>query len=469
MDLGARARHCTMVPSALCRARRILAPVSKDAYPLERMFRRMVSPFERFLGRTSAGGLVLIAATALALAAATIFGSHAVHAVWDHPVALYLGAGREVKLSLHGWINEGLMTLFFLLVGLEIKREMLVGELSSPRDALLPAAGAAGGVLVPALIYTAFNAGTPATHGWAIPTATDIAFVVGIMVLLGRRVPRGAVVFMTALAIADDLFAVLAIALFYTGALQYAYLAAAGMLLLLLVLFNRAGIRDPFPYAMAGVFLWYAMLRSGVHSTVAGLLLALAIPARSRFSAAQFEARIDELRAALPADAAAPSDDRMATVAEAMERAAIAVQSPLQRIEHRLTPWIAFLVVPLFALANAGIDLREVNLGGALADPVTLGIAIGLPLGKFAGIAGFAWLAVRLGVARLPAGVAWRHMSGCAWLGGVGFTMSLFIGALAFATDADIERAKLGTLLGSTAAAFIGIAWLAAGARATPS
>jgi NhaA family Na+:H+ antiporter len=412
---------------------------------------------------------VLIGATAAALAAATIFGQHAVHAVWEHPIALYLGADREVRLALHGWINEGLMTLFFLLVGLEIKREMLVGELSSPRDALLPAAGAMGGVIVPALIYTAFNAATAATHGWAIPTATDIAFVVGIMVLLGERVPRGAVVFMTALAIADDLFAVIAIALFYTGALQYAYLAAAGMLFLLLVLFNRAGIRDPFPYAMVGVFLWYAMLRSGVHSTVSGLLLALAIPARSRFSPAQFEARIDELRGALPAaDPAAPRDDRMAAVAEAMERAAIAVQSPLQRIEHRLTPWVTFLVVPLFALANAGIDLRAVDLGGALADPVTLGVALGLPLGKFAGISAFAWLAVRFGVARLPAGVAWRHVCGCAWLGGIGFTMSLFIGALAFAAEADIEHAKLGTLLGSAVAAFIGIAWLLAGARPRP-
>ena len=428
-----------------------------------------MNALRQFLKLEAAGGFVLMGAAILALILANTPLAWLYDGLLDTPVAVQVGALKIAKPLLL-WINDGLMAVFFLLVGLEIKREVAEGELSSWDRAALPAVAAIGGIVVPAALYLLVNAGSPATlRGWAIPTATDIAFVVGIMVLLGRRVPRGAVVFMTALAIADDLFAVLAIALFYTGALQYAYLAAAGMLLLLLVLFNRAGIRDPFPYAMAGVFLWYAMLRSGVHSTVAGLLLALAIPARSRFSAAQFEARIDELRAALPADAAAPSDDRMATVAEAMERAAIAVQSPLQRIEHRLTPWIAFLVVPLFALANAGIDLREVNLGGALADPVTLGIAIGLPLGKFAGIAGFAWLAVRVGVARLPAGVAWRHMSGCAWLGGVGFTMSLFIGALAFATDADIERAKLGTLLGSTAAAFIGIAWLAAGARATPS
>ncbi|HXZ48792.1 MAG TPA: Na+/H+ antiporter NhaA [Usitatibacter sp.] len=449
--------------------------MNRRAYPLEDVFRRIVSPFEQFLGRTSAGGILLLGATVLALAVATALGESAVDAFWERVASLDLVGGPGVSLTLHDWVNEALMALFFLLVGLEIKREILVGELSSLRDALLPAAGALGGVVVPALIYLGLNAGTPAARGWAVPTATDIAFAIGVLVMLAERVPRGAIVFMTALAIADDLFAVLAIAFFYASDVQVLQLQAAGLLFLLLVIFNRAGIRSPIPYAVVGAFLWYSMLHSGVHATLAGLLTALAIPARSRFTAGQFRDRIEELYSALPAEGSASadegalSDDRVAGVAEAMERTAIWVQSPLQRIEHRLTPWVAFVVVPLFALANAGIDLRSIAWDGALAHPVTLGVAAGLVLGKLAGISAFSWVAVRLRLARLAPGVGWRHIVGCAWLGGIGFTMSLFIGGLAFEAPGDVERAKLGTMLASLVAGVAGVAWLMLAARGARS
>jgi NhaA family Na+:H+ antiporter len=430
-------------------------------YPLEAAFRGIVSPFERFLARTSAGGIVLVAATAVAVACATFLGQDAYDAWWEPVIDLNLAGGPGVRLSLHGWINEGLMALFFLVVGLEIKRETQVGELSTLREAALPAAGAAGGVLLPASIYAGFNGGTAAIAGWAVPTATDIAFAVGVLVLMAERVPRGAIVFMTALAIADDLFAVAAIALFYAHGLQLSWLQLAAALMAAMFLCNRAGIRHPAPYALLGAALWYAMLQSGVHSTLAGLLTALAIPARSRYTPPDFLACVDTLRA----DLAASPEPRVPAIADALERAANAVQSPLQRIEHRLTPWVAFVVVPLFALANAGIDVGAIDWRAMAAHPVPMGVAAGLWLGKPLGIAAFAWVCVRLGLARLPAGVAWRDLAGCAWIGGIGFTMSLFIGQLAFADAADVERARLGTVVGSTLAVASGVAWILVAGR----
>ena len=425
-------------------------------YPLEAAFRGMVSPFERFLSRTSAGGIVLVAATVIAVSAATFLGQDAYDALWEPLLDFNLAGGPGVFLTLHGWVNEGLMALFFLVVGLEIKRETQVGELSTLRDAALPAAGAVGGVLVPAAIYAGINAGTDAISGWAVPTATDIAFAVGVLVLLGKRVPRGAIVFMTALAIADDLCAVAAIALFYTHGLHWGWLQIAAVVLAAMVLCNRAGIRHPMPYALLGVALWYAMLQSGIHSTVAGLLTALTIPARSRYAPADFLAYIDALRANL----ATASEARVPALADALERAANAVQSPLQRIEHRLTPWVAFVIVPVFALANAGIDTLSIEWRAMAAHPIAAGVAAGLWFGKPLGIALFAWACVKAGLARLPPDVTWHDLAGCAWLGGIGFTMSLFIGQLAFTDTADAERARLGTVMGSTLAAASGIAWI---------
>jgi Na+:H+ antiporter, NhaA family len=436
-------------------------------YPLEPIFGRILSPFEEFLQRMTAGGIVLIATTVVALVLAAIVGHDAIHAFWEQRLTLSAGSRFELGLTWHEWVNDALMALFFLLVGLELKREILVGELSSLRNAALPVFAALGGMLAPALIYVAFNAQSAGARGWGVPMATDIAFAVGILVLLAWRVPRNLIIFLTALSIADDLGAVLVIALFYTSRIDARFFGAAIALFILLLLLNRGGIRNPLPYAIGGVLLWYAVLASGIHATLAGILLALVIPARPAHSPAQFEERIEELHAAFRADRRdeETSDDplgnqRMASIAEAMEHSAAKVQSPLQRMEHGLHPWVTFVVIPIFALANAGIDLFHVRWGEALSNDVTIGIVAGLVLGKFAGISFFSWLAVRLGLARLPSGVGWKHLLGAAWLGGIGFTMSLFIAQLAFTDAGMVEQAKLGILLASTAAALVGVAWL---------
>jgi NhaA family Na+:H+ antiporter len=384
---------------------------------LEWLFERLLPPFERFLRRTTAGGIVLIAATAVALALASAFGAQPWERFWGQAFTISLGERREFGMSLQHWVNDGLMALFFLFVGLELKREILVGELSSLKDAALPVVAAIGGMVVPALVFAAFTAGTPFARGWGIPMATDIAFAVGILVLLAWRIPRNLIVFLTALAIADDLGAVLVIAVFYTAGLDLAALGAAAGLFALLLVLNGGGIRHPLPYAIAGVLLWAAMHRSGVHATIAGIILAMAVPARG-------------------------------------------ADCPLERWEHALTPWVTFGVLPVFALANAGIDLTAIGWRGALAHPLTQGVVCGLVFGKFAGIALFSWIAIRTGIGRLPSGVAWRHLLGVAWLGGIGFTMSLFIAQLAFSDASAIGQAKLGILFASAVSALIGLVWI---------
>ncbi len=440
--------------------------MTTEPYPLERLFGRIRTPFEEFLRRTTAGGIVLMTTALIALALATILGEQAMVDFWQRTFALR-GEAIQVAMSWQHWVNDGLMALFFLLVGLELKREILVGELSSLKDAILPVAAALGGMVVPALIYHYLNAGTPAARGWGIPMATDIAFAVGILVLLAWRIPRNLVIFLTALAIADDLGAVLVIALFYTSDIDVPALWTAVAIMLVLVLFNRAGIRHPLPYGLVGILLWHELHLSGIHATLAGIALAAAIPVRAAFSPLDFDRRIAELQNAFRADLedAHTSDDplsnyRMAAIAENMERSAISVQSPLQRMEHALTPWVTFVVIPIFALANAGIDLTSVRWAETISSPVTIGIVCGLVLGKFTGITLFSYAAVSLGLARLPAGVRWPEVMGAAWLGGIGFTMSLFVAQLAFREAAMVEQAKVGILLASSISAVIGLVWL---------
>ena len=410
---------------------------------------------------------MLVATTIVALGLASLLGADAIHRFIGKPLALSAGANLKLELSVLHWVNDGLMALFFLLVGLELKREILVGELSSLKEAALPVCAALGGMIAPAAIYIAFNAGTPAASGWGIAMATDIAFAVGILVLLAWRIPRNLIVFLTALAIADDLGAVLIIALFYTAELDLHALSGAAVVCVVLALFNRGGVRHLLPYGAGGVLLWLALHASGVHATLAGILLAISIPARPAHAPGQFERRIEELVSAFRADrrdASTPDDplsnERMARIAEAMERSAVAVQSPLQRIEHGLAPWVTFVVVPVFALVNAGIDLSAVSWREAFASSVTNGIISGLVIGKFTGISLFSWIAVRWGIAKLPSGVRWSHLLGAAWLAGVGFTMSLFIAQLAFGTPDAVQHAKLGILLGSAISAAVGLAWL---------
>jgi NhaA family Na+:H+ antiporter len=443
-----------------------------EPYPLERMFGRLVSPLEEFQRRSTAGGIVLLAATVATLVIANSPVGGAWERFWLQPFA-FTARPQAIEHTLREWVNDGLMAIFFLVVGLELKREVLVGELASLRDAALPILAAIGGMVVPAAIYLAFNPAAPTSSGWGVPMATDIAFAIGTLVMLGDRTPRGLLVFLMALAIADDLGAVLVIAFAYTHGLKVGALAAAGGVLVLLALANRAGVRRPLPYVILGVALWYFISHSGVHGTIAGILLALAIPARPSYTPQQFDARVLELHSAFrtttedpttPSDALTSHD--MATIAAALERDARAVQSPLHRTEGLLEPWVAYVILPLFALANAAIDFGNTNFAESFTSSVTLGILFGLPLGKFFGITAASYLAVRFGWARLPAGVQWRHLAGAGWLGGIGFTMSLFISQLAF-DEANVQLAKVGILTASVASGIIGVAWLAAVARSS--
>lgn len=382
--------------------------MQRKTYPLEPLFGRILTPFERFLRRTTAGGIVLMMTTLAALIVANSSWGEAFTQLWEQPGRIVIGKLR-LELSVRHWINDALMALFFLLVGLELKREILVGELSSLKDAALPVVAALGGMIVPALIYYSFNQGGSTAGGWGIPMATDIAFAVGILVLLAWRIPRNLIVFLTALAIADDLGAVLVIAAFYTHGIDLNALASAAGVMGLLILCNQGGIRHPLPYASLGVLLWLALLSSGLHATIAGVLLASTIPARPAFTPLQFNRRLHELKQAFREEIVNPetlddplSNHGMATIAENLEKAAYAVQAPQQRMEHSLTPWVTFIVIPVFALANAGIDFRAVQMNESVFHPVTIGVVLGLVAGKFIGIGGASWIAVKLGIGTLP-------------------------------------------------------------------
>jgi NhaA family Na+:H+ antiporter len=375
-----------------------------------------LQPLQDFLQLESAGGLILMAATLLALVVGNSPLAGRYTALLDLPLAVSAGTFKIAKPMLL-WINDGLMAVFFFLIGLELKREMLEGHLSSPRRASLPAFAAAGGMLLPALIYIAFNRGDPvAMKGWAIPTATDIAFALGVLSLLGRRVPVALKAFLLSVAIFDDLGAIIVIAVFYTAELSALSLGVAGGLILVLVALNRLGVMRPAAYILVGIPLWVAVLKSGVHATLAGVVLAMSIPLRA--------------------------SSRPGRTPEA--------EPPLRRLEHSLHPWVAFGVLPVFAFANAGVPLAGLAPAD-LVHPVPLGIAAGLLFGKLAGVLSFSWLATRVGLASLPDGADWKQLIGIALLCGIGFTMSLFIASLAFEQDGSSFRGleRLGILVGS--------------------
>ena len=430
--------------------------------PIERAF----SPFSRFIRMEAAGGLVLIAGTAVALVWANSPWSDSYHHLWSTPVGVRVGPW-DFELTLHHWINDGLMAVFFFLVGLEIKREGLVGELASRRRAALPAAAALGGMVVPAALYALLNAGGEGAPGWGIPMATDIAFALGVLALMGPRVPLSLKVFLTALAIVDDIGAVAVIALFYTDAISWSALGAGLLLLGGCVAANRLGARRPVVYVALGAAVWGCFLASGVHATVAGVLVAMTIPVRTRIDAGQLLAEsrrtLDGFESACGEGPLIANHAQQAALLE-LETLSEAAQAPLQRIEHELQDVVAFGVVPLFALANAGVTLSG-GLGAPLAHPVALGVILGLVIGKPLGITLASWLAVRLGMAELPAGVTWRAVHAVSWLGGIGFTMSLFIAALAFSGGALADVAKVGIFAASVAAGAAG--WVLV-RRATP-
>jgi NhaA family Na+:H+ antiporter len=351
------------------------------------------------------------------------------------------------------------MAIFFLLVGLEIKREALTGELASVRKAALPIVAALGGMAVPAGVYLLFNNHGPGAVGWGVPMATDIAFALGVLALLGPRVPASLKIFLAALAIADDIGAVLVIALFYTAEISWMSLAVAGVFLVALIAMNRSGARHPLIYALLGVGLWLAFLKSGIHATVAGVLFALTIPARQRIDSRSFLTRSERILGEFRQAAdSRESVEVMAARSRALEDLVSEcerVESPMLRFEHALAPWVKHFIMPVFALSNAGVALIA-GVGSALVNPICLGVIAGLVLGKPLGIVGLCWLGNRTGLTTLPAGVTWRHILGASALAGIGFTMSLFVADLAFGSTAILETAKMGILAASLVSGIAG-------------
>lgn len=420
-------------------------------------------PFQDFVRTEAAGGALLLVCTAVALVAANSPWTDAYRGIWATPFAV---AGGRVALSLtiHQWINDGLMAVFFLLVGLEIKREALAGELASPRQAALPIAAAIGGMIVPAAIYVLSSSGGPAMRGWAVPMATDIAFALGALALVAPRAPAGLKIFLAALAIVDDIVAVLIIAIFYTGRIAWTSLGMAGIVLLVLVTLNVLRVRRLTPYLVLGVVLWFFVHASGVHATIAGVVLALTIPTRTRINAPQFSV---EARALLDQFDRTETGDFLVLTSRGqqdaifdLERASVLVTAPLLRLEHALHGLSAFVVMPLFALSNAGVSLTASGSGR-----VTLAVLLGLMVGKPLGITAAAFAAVRLRAAALPDGVSWMALHGCAWLGGIGFTMSLFIATLAFEGTGALDSAKIGIIGGSLLAGGVGAIVVRRGTR----
>jgi Na+:H+ antiporter, NhaA family len=433
---------------------------------------RMLRPFQQFVATEAAGGIVLLLFTCAALFWANSPHGDEYFALWEQTASIGI-AGISLSKSIHHWINDGLMVVFFLLVGLEIKREVFVGELSSLKQATLPIAAAAGGMFVPAAIYVLFNGTGPGARGWGIPMATDIAFALGVLALLGNRVPTGLRVFLAALAIADDIGAVLVIALFYTSTLSVTALGLAAAVFAGLVICNRAGVRHPFVYAALGVLLWLAVLNSGIHATIAGVLLAATIPSRTRIDedtfATRAEAAIFEFRSASdPSATSVMSNPGQQEALHHLERAVEAVQSPLLRIEHSLHTIVAFVIMPLFAFANAGVRLSA-EVFDNLSWRVVLGVALGLIIGKVAGITLASWAAVRLNTASLPNQTNWRALFGVSWLGGIGFTMSLFVATLAFGTGPLLDSAKVGILAASFVAGVAGATVLRTALKQLPN
>jgi NhaA family Na+:H+ antiporter len=414
---------------------------------------------QEFIHQSQSGGIVLLLMTVLALLIANSpLNEGYVHLLETH-ISLVAGPFVLEETVLH-WINDGLMVMFFFVVGLEIKREILIGELSNVRAAALPILAAIGGVIAPALIYTAFNFGRDSAQGWAVPTATDIAFALGCLALLGSRVPFGLKVFLTAVAIVDDLIAVLVIALFYSSDLSFTMLGIGFGVLLLLMLVNLLGIRNPLVYGALGVVVWLAFLNSGIHATISGVLVALTIPARSRIDGPTFLSRVRQILQQFELNQAGDRSNHKVELQESavleIEDICEQVQAPLQKLEHSLNGWVSFLIMPLFALANAGVVISPNSLSGETL-PVLWGIAAGLVVGKPLGIFAASWLAVRAGVATLPYAVTWRHMFCIGVLAGIGFTMSIFIASLGFGDASTLASAKLAILIGSALAGSLGL------------
>ena len=420
-----------------------------------------LKPVSKFINQEYTGGAILFVSVVVALIWANSPWSAAYHALWDMKFVVSF-AGRGLDQPLHVWINDGLMALFFFVIGLELKREFMAGELSSMKKAALPMMAALGGMLVPALIYGSFNYGRPSANGWGIPMATDIAFALGILSLAGKKIPTSIKVFLSALAVADDLGAVLVIAFFYTSQIAFVPLIAGLCLLFILGIGNLMGIRSTGFYLVLGLAVWLGFLLSGIHATIAGVLIAIMIPARTKIDEQEYVNCIrrytQDFEQAIPQQGALTTAEQHHTI-EKIKQLSLDAETPLQKIEYALHPWVAFVIMPLFALANAGIDMDR-HFFASLINPVSIGIVLGLVIGKFFGVFSFTWLMVKFKYAELPQNAQWNHIVGISLLAGVGFTMSLFITDLAFEDAVMINQSKSGILLASSIAGIAGIALL---------
>ena len=436
----------------------IRSPWSRSDRPIPRT---IVQPLQTFLHTEIASGIVLLGAAVIALVWANSTWSDAYSELWHTPLTISVGP-LEISEDLAHWVNDLLMAFFFFVVGLEIKRELVLGELRDPKAAALPMLCALGGMVAPALLYTVFNAGGPAANGWGIPMATDIAFAVGVLALVGTRAPAGLKVFLLTLAIVDDLGAIIVIALFYSEGLALTWLGVAAAVVVAVLVMQRVGMRSMVPYTLAAGVLWLAIFESGVHATIAGVIMGFLTPSRPfqqpEAVAEACDVHLDVIRAGTPDGVA--DEQEQARLLEVSTMAAEAV-SPLARLQARLHPWTSFLVLPLFALANAGVTLSGDVLSTALREAVTLGIVVGLVVGKPLGIMAAAAIAVALRVGKLPPGVGWLEMLGVGSLAGVGFTVAIFVAGLAFTDDALTSASKVGILAASLIAGIIGAVSLA--------
>ncbi|MFA6151599.1 MAG: Na+/H+ antiporter NhaA [Chitinophagaceae bacterium] len=422
---------------------------------------QILKPVHKFIRLEYTGGIVLFISVIVALLWANSAYSASYHDFWEMKFSVQF-AGQGLDQPLHIWINDGLMALFFFVIGLELKREFMAGELSTMRKASLPMMAALGGMIVPALIYLGINAGQSSARGWGIPMATDIAFALGILSLAGKNIPASVKVFLSALAVADDLGAVLVIAFFYTAHISMVPLIAGLAVFLLLGIGNLLGVRNTTFFLVLGLLVWFGFLLSGVHATIAGVLVAFTIPARTKINEKDYVRYIKKYTAAfehaIPQLGSLTSSEQHHTI-EKIKKISVDAETPLQKIEHKLHPWVAFVIMPLFALANAGIVFNG-NFLASLKNPVSIGIIFGLIVGKFAGVLLFTWVMIRFNFAQLPQDATWKHIAGIAMLAGVGFTMSLFVTELAFDDLNFINSAKSGILLASGLAGLSGLIWL---------
>lgn len=418
---------------------------------------KITAPVNRFIHQEHTSGIVLFISVVIAIIWVNSPLQHFYHELWDIKFSIGFG-GQVLDHSLHLWINDGLMAVFFFVIGLELKREFIAGELSSIKKASLPMVAALGGMLVPALIYFFINKDTSAEHGWGIPMATDIAFALALLSIAGKHIPTSVKVFLSALAVADDLGAVLVIAIFYSSHIALMPLTIGVWLLVLLLIGNKMGIRNISFYLIIGFGVWVAFLLSGVHATIAGVLVAFTIPARTRINEKSYAESIRKLlfdfEKAIPNNSTLTTPEQHDTI-EQIKTLSADAETPLQKVEFSLHPWVAFVIMPVFALANAGIVIGS-GFFSSLVNPVSLGVTIGLLVGKFAGVLLATWLMVKFG-APLPAKATWKQITGVALLAGVGFTMSLFISGLAFTHPEMIDQAKYGILLASLLAGVLGV------------